>query len=619
MTLRASQSFLGCLLIGASSLIGVSIHAAESRQLSPDLAAIIPIKPGFSTTNIESGWWLVSPEGQKFFSLGVSCVHQGSSRTSFDVENPSYAAWQHYGSSAGWADASLRKLKSWSLTTVGGWSDFATLRQSSEQTLWLTPVLHIGASVGAPWWDMWDKKNISRMESIARDQILPLRNDPRLLGYYSDNELGWWNATLWKMTLEQPPSSGQRQRLIKLLREDYQNNWTRLRQDFDPENAGSWSQLERGGMLFLKSGGNGIHAMRRFLGLLADRYYQLMRDIIRKYEARALFLGDRYQSFYYPEVARAAARYVDVVSSNLNAQWDDGTFLRCYLDTLHSLTGKPVLVSEFYLAAADNRSGNKNSAGNYPVVTTQRQRAEAARNTLSALIRLPYIIGADWFQFADEPRHGRDDGENFNFGLVDINDRPYEEITGLFTTLNARQLKSAPPQIRLNATSGIPPAPNDPLSDFTTTRALRSWDRERGFFPPVSEHPVADLYICWNARSIYLGLQAIDIVEPAYYRDASVPKNDRALWTVNVGGQEIVRARIGAGREPIASDPKLHLEGLSGLKLNNVRTIAALEIPAGSLGKSILKSGDRIDLDCTLLTHCRAYRIQWKGSFILRE
>lgn len=572
----------------------------------------------FSIQKQAASWWLASPEGRKFFSLGVCRVHQGDSRKSFDSENPGYAAWQQYDTPAAWADASLRRIKSWGFTTVGGWGDFETLRKSREETLYLTPVLHIGSSAGAPWLDMWDSKIIHRMEEIAREQILLLCDDARLLGYYSDNELGWWNATLWKMTLEQPAASGQRQQLIRLLRDVYQNDWDKLRKDFHPENAGSWSQLQRGGMLFLKSGGDGIHTMRRFLGLLAERYYQLMRDIIRKYDSRALFLGDRYQSFYYPEVALASAHYVDAVSSNLNASWDDGSFPRCYLDTLHSLTGKPVLITEIYLAASENRSGNKNTSSVYPVVATQRQRAEAARNTLRALARLPYVLGADWFQYADEPQHGRDDGENFNFGLVDINDRPYDEITAMFAALNAEQLKAQPIPPRPDASSGIPPAPTDPFADFTPTRALKQWDREQGFVKSVSENPLGDLYVCWSKDALYLGLYSFDIVESAYYRDSSVPKSDRALWTVRIDGREIVRARIGAGREAFVSESRARIENLSGLNPTG-RDVTVLELPAKLLGKDQFKAGDIVELDCTLLTHCRAYRYDWKGKFTLRE
>jgi len=566
----------------------------------------------------DAKWWLISPEGKEFFSLGVCCVHRGTARENYDSENPGYGAWKYYETPAAWADATSRRLKDWGFSTVGGWSDFKTLRQSREQTRWLTPVLHIGATAGAPWWDMWDEKNIRRMEVVAQEQIVPLRDDPRLLGYYSDNELGWWNATLWKMTLEQPASSGQRRRLVELLREVYQDDWGLLLRDFTAEGAGSFRQLRRGGILYLKSGSNGIHTMRRFLGLLAERYYQLMRDIIRKYDSRALFLGDRYQSFYYPEVARASARYVDVSSSNLNASWNDGSFVRCQLDTLHALTDRPVLVSEFYLAANENRSGNRNSHGIYPVVATPRERAEAARGTLVALTRLPYVVGADWFQFFDEPRHGREDGENFNFGLVDIHDRPYDEITSIFTSFNAERPKRQPLSSRLDASSGIPPAPDDPFADFAPTRALKHWDRERGFVKASSEFPQADLYVCWKTNALYLGLYAFDIVEAAYYRDASVPKIDRALWTVRIGGREIVRARIGAGREPLTSNEHMRVENLSGLNLN-VRNIAAMELPASSAGRAVFKPGDKIALDCSLLTHCGAYRMEWSGTFTLQD
>src|SRR4030095_15084509 len=48
------------------------------------------------------------------------------------------------------------------------------------------PVLHMGSTAGAPWWDMWDPKIVDRMDQVAREQILPLRDDPRLIGYYSD-------------------------------------------------------------------------------------------------------------------------------------------------------------------------------------------------------------------------------------------------------------------------------------------------------------------------------------------------------------------------------------------------------------------------------------------------
>ena len=95
------------------------------------------------------------------------------------------------------------------------------------------------------------------------------------------------------------------------------------------------------------------------------------------------------------------------------------------------------------MAADENRSGNKNSSGGFPKVATQAERARALSNTLHALLRLPYVVGADWFQYYDEPPHGRKmDGEDFNFGLVDIHDHPYDEVTATFSKLNVSKVKS---------------------------------------------------------------------------------------------------------------------------------------------------------------------------------
>src|SRR5262245_23371749 len=201
--------------------------------------------------------WLLKPNGERFFSLGVCVVNQGASRDAFNPTNPGYAAFQHYEDSNRWAAATLKRLRSWKFTTAGGWSDFETLKQCRAAEVGFTPVLAVGMSCGVPWWDMWDTNIIARMHKVAREQIVPLRDDPRVIGYYSDNEMGWWNATLFKMTLEHAPTSGQRQRLIQLLRETYHDDWSELLKDFEADGVGSFKELSRGGMLYLRPGSKG--------------------------------------------------------------------------------------------------------------------------------------------------------------------------------------------------------------------------------------------------------------------------------------------------------------------------------------------------------------------------
>jgi len=563
--------------------------------------------------------WLTQPGGERFFSFGVGVVNQGAAPQEFDAANPGYAAYQYYENSNRWAAATLQRLQSWGFTTVGGWSDYPALRQVDGSRVAFIPVLAVGMSCGAPWRDMWDTNIIAQMQGIARDQILPLRRDPRVIGYYSDNEMGWWNAALFKLTLEQPPTSGQRRSLLQLLRETYHGRWAELLRDFEPEGAGSFADLDQRGMLYLRPGSQGIRTYRRFLGLMAARYYSLVREVIHTYDPRGLILGDRYQSFYYPEVAQASAAAVDADSSNLNAAWNDGTFPRYYLDTLHRLGGKALFVSEFYMAAQENRSGDENSHSDFPTVATQAERARGFRNTMTALLQTPYVVGADWFQYYDEPAHGRGDGENYDFGLVDIHDRPYEPLTAAARALDPQAIKSRPHPVRPDASRGVPPAPHDPLGAFTIRRALQDWDRERGFVKPSSEFPVADLYVCWDEHAVYLGLYAQDIVETAYYRNQVVPAVDRAQWIVSLPGvKAAIHARLGPGAPPECDAPAARLVNLSGINMNT-RNVAAMEMPARLFGKSRFQAGDTIRFDSTFLTHCRANRVAWKGKFTLRE
>jgi hypothetical protein len=591
--------------------LAVTVSAQQKRVEQPHQAG-----PPFTVRRQNGVWQLVTPTGQPFFSMGVCCVTPGDTWLDYNPKNPGYAAWKQYPDAVSWADATVSRLQSWGFTTIGGWSDYTTLRRSAKMDMFLTPVLHVGSSAGAPWWDMWDPKVIRTMEDVARPQILAVRDDPRLLGYYTDNEMGWWNAALFQMTLEHKPESGQRKRLIQMLRAHYRSDWQKLLSDFVPEGANSFDALDRRGKLYLRPGGEGMQQVKRFVSLLADRYYALTRQIIRKYDRRGLVLGDRYQSFYYPEVARASRRYVDIVSTNLNASWNDGSFARFYLDTLHALTDKPILVSEFYMSATENRSGNRNDSSGFPVVPTQQERAENFRRSQEALAKTPCVVGTDWFQYYDEPTFGRGDGENYDMGLVDIADRPYEALTAASAALDRNRLHATPAPPRPDATGGVPPAPQEPTAHWKPFAALQNWDRERGFVPPKSSCPLADMYLCWDENAVYVGMYAIDVVEAPYYKDRHVPNVDRMEWTLRVGAQPPIRMRLGSGYAPDIQGAKIALANLSGLE-HDVRNISIATLPAALFGKEKLRAGDRITLSSSLLTQARAYQVEWAGTFTL--
>jgi len=96
--------------------------------------------PPFSIQQREGISWLAKPNGERFFSLGVCVVNQGALRERFTGTNPGYAAFQHYENSNRWAEATLKRLKSWKFTTAGGWSDFPALKQCRDADVAFIPV-----------------------------------------------------------------------------------------------------------------------------------------------------------------------------------------------------------------------------------------------------------------------------------------------------------------------------------------------------------------------------------------------------------------------------------------------------------------------------------------------
>ena len=59
------------------------------------------------------------------------------------------------------------------------------------------------------------------------------------------------------------------------------------------------------------------------------------------------------------------------------------------------------------------------------------------REYMRSVIDNPYFVGAHWFQYIDSPVTGRAwDGENYNVGIVDITDTPYEPLVQAMKDIN---------------------------------------------------------------------------------------------------------------------------------------------------------------------------------------
>lgn len=603
------------------SRLGVLLAALAVVGARPDYAGA----QRFTAVRENGQWWLKSPDGQKQFIFAVCVVDPGTSWADYDLKNPSYAGFKYYPNETAWAQDALDRLQAWNFNTIGAWSSYSKLLEVPTNRMFITPILHIGSSAGFPWLDMWDPALVKVLDDVGRDQIKALKQDKRVIGYFSDNELGWWRGAVFKWIWDQK-THFERKRVVEFLNHQYGGSWAKLQRDFIPEGAQTFSDLGSKGRLFLRPGSNGIFMAEKVMGFLAARYYSLCRDTIKKYDPDALFLGDRYISNYYPEVASEAGKYCDVVSTNLNPDWGDGGFVHFHLDGLEALTHKPLMVTEYYMTAKENRSGNGNDRSGFPVVQTQAERAKGFENTTELFARNPSIVGAHWFQYYDEPQNGRGDGENYDFGLVDINNKPYDELIDAAKSLDLKkEHMSAVPFV---ASDVIPAfkggdgisAPADPSDSGANRKSkienrkftdLTLWDRDKAFVPSLDPVPRGDLYATWTPKEVDLALYWHEERFPEnFYKGDKLPDSSRTTIEIEIpGSQTRWVLRVNDKDGTVLKGPAWHYDLTSAVSSHII-----VEVPASAFGSESLTPGQTADFKVRLISETRSYTTRWTTS-----
>ena len=597
--------YISLLLAVGSFVIRTAVAAPKAPAANP--SSPVAATRFFRVTQEKGVSHFVAPDGKPFFSLGVCGVDQGATAEKYSWSKPEYAAFRSYPNARAWGDTAMARLRSWNFNTVGGWS----AAEVQDGMMPYTVVLHLGANLwpGAPWGDLFDEKSYAaKFDEVARREVLPRRDDPQLLGYFTDNELGWWDDTLFLYFFNQPVENKTRQVLMQVLRTHYGDDFSRLQRDFQTGSTKSFEALTPSTRLTLREGGNGMQAVDEFVFRLAQQYYRIVNEAIRRYDPNHLILGDRYAGWYPPAVARAAGSYVDVISTNYGADWTNGNTTHFFLDTLHELSGKPILIGEFYFAAMENRSGNKNSGRIFPTLQTQRERAQSYRRYVENIASRPYMVGAHWFQFHDEPTFGRGDGEDFNMGLVDIQDIPYEALTSAAAEVHAQV-----PELHAHATlpektkiADVPAAPK------AVRDGLETWDVQRAWIAASTRAPVADLYVCWDENYLYVAAYAADFFEKKLYPNDKIPPGERMQFTVKLDQPKPLQVRFGPGGEAISNPPFWTKQWQ-----RSVNAGAIVAISASYFGKNTLRAGRTISLRADLTTHSRAEHIGWNTTLRL--
>ncbi|MBC3438725.1 beta-galactosidase [Pseudomonas sp. BW16M2] len=443
----------------------------------------------FRTEKRDGRWYLVTPEGHPFYSLGVNAVAADGGRTyvagregmfkglpgegeamnafygegNNDDGNASsqgrgfkqgrwfdfYAAnlQRTYGKpcpqdgtacpapaldAQRWQAHTLDRLQAWGFNTLGNWSDPAL--GQARRLPYTLPLSIVGdyasISTGMDWWgrmpDPFDPRFAMATERAVAIAARDHRDDPWLIGYFADNELAW-----------AAPGDDPKAR--------YGLAYGTLRLTTD------------------------VPAKRAFLKQLRDKYrnqqglskawgieltaWELMEDpgfeaplpnpehpeIERDYQYFQQVFAETYfktisdaLKWHAPNHLLLGGRYAVSTPEAVQA-----CARFCDVLSFNFYTLKPEDGYDFArLAELDKpvlvsefQFGSRDRGPFWPgplEVAREEDRGPAYANFLKAAMAQPMIVGAHWFQYLDQPASGRLlDGENGHLGLVAITDVSY--------------------------------------------------------------------------------------------------------------------------------------------------------------------------------------------------
>jgi len=426
--------------------------ATEPDGLAYDAAVTSRATGFFRLEQSTNGVWrFVTPGGHGFFLLanngpshmgGDHCPALGYSPYTRTLE-------AKYGKdSSRWAADAAARLMSWKFNAVSTWTP--PVSGLTETGLASVRVLQLGKTFArsTPNNDSNLLDNVTfkgnfpnvfrpdfedHCRRMAEKACAKERDNPWIVGWYTDNEITWRGATgqnVKGVSGDARLGIGMYDAVAKLP------NGHSGRQTLD-------RFLSAKG---LKVGDKGVtrEVKQAFLSLVAERYYRIATSAVRAAAPNHLVLGCRFAGFRStPDIAwQEGGRWNDAMSVNCyppadltngcirTGAMDDRRPIAAKLREVYLKCKRPILLTEWSYPAKDTPCPCKVGAGQR--VPTQKERAAASALFARTLIGEPEVVGYSHFRWVDQPALGRwktKGGEDCNYGLVNERDEPYVLLT----------------------------------------------------------------------------------------------------------------------------------------------------------------------------------------------
>jgi hypothetical protein len=385
-------------------------------------------------------WWLVTPEGKPCYSLGTDGPWFRSDAQR-DTAGPAAAELLErtgFNSLAGWTDVRAwgklnedriaqgkRPFAVFHAMETGGWEGRCDQLLDAEGRT--TGKGHAFPDPFDPRFEVEYRKAVRRVAEVVRGKSW-------FVGYFADNEIS--HGELYRHVYSPHCATALRDFLAARYGEDIgplNAAWGTSYASFDALLAAKPEPPKQGTM---------YDDLRAFARVIVARYADTTRRLLREEDPDHLAISNRfmlgdvtawmdYLDLYAPFDLLA----VNLYPSNQTAGLSE-TEQHLYR-LVHERTGKPVIVGEWSVPAAD--SGLYDNPGKLDwswneLVATQAERARQAACVTADFYNLPFVVGSHWFIWQDIGN----DKRQANRGLMKANGEPWTELIEALRGAHAR-------------------------------------------------------------------------------------------------------------------------------------------------------------------------------------
>lgn len=436
MMLRKFRLILSGLLL----TIVLPLSAQDNRKLIFDPASYKGSSGYFRVAKTREGqWWFLTPDGQPFYYKGVCAVNRAGTMGGRRAQPGPYAAtidrkYNYPNSPDAFVNASLNTLRSHGFNALGAWATEEFFNRGMPFTEIIEffkegPFLpSVNNREGLP--DLFDPQWMINADRKARALCAPLRYSKDLVGYFTDNEIGFgkiedtqfdlgfqagqFDYSLLRLVLAMDSSRAAYKDAWKFVLNRHGNSFQTLSDHWKVEIRKSEDMKILNNMKARISDPSYDADAAAFSKWYAERYFKIVNELIRRYDPNHLILGCRFGGpppFY---VLDAMKPWVDVISAN-NYQ----PILYDRYDTIYRYTGLPLLIGEVSWNTDLFKQLPYASERDMPLSLKERM-FKAGTMTLQQAARHDGIVGFTWYRWVQ----GVSTEDRFFDGVVNYNDEP---------------------------------------------------------------------------------------------------------------------------------------------------------------------------------------------------